>query len=76
MTNEDLRKIVQVSGLKWWQVADAAGISSYTLSTWLRHELEGEKKQRVTDAIEKCIEEKERQRQAMTKIENIVSRGD
>lgn len=52
MKNLELRKKIQQAGLKHWQIADAMGISSYTLSVWLRHELTGQRLERVLSAIE------------------------
>lgn len=51
MKNEKIRKAIMRSGLKYWEVADAIGISPYTFSTWLRHELTGERLERVESAI-------------------------
>lgn len=41
-----------------WQVADAIGISPYSLSVWLRHELSGERLDRVESAIAQLTLEK------------------
>lgn len=51
MKNEKTRKAIADAGLKYWQVADAIGISPYTFSTWLRHELAGVRQERVEKAI-------------------------
>ena len=52
MNNTEIRKKILQLGLKYWQIADAMGISSYTLSVWLRHELTGSRLERVRSAIE------------------------
>lgn len=39
------------AGLRYWEVAQAAGVSPYTLSIWLRQELSGKRLERVEAAI-------------------------
>lgn len=51
MKNEKIRKAIMRAGLKYWEVAEAIGISPYTLSIWLRRELTGERLERVEAAI-------------------------
>lgn len=51
LKNDKIRKAIIRAGLKYWEVADAIGISPYTFSTWLRHELTGERLERVEAAI-------------------------
>lgn len=51
MKNKKIRELIQLAGLKYWQVAEAAGISPYTLSVWLRKELAGERLERIEAAI-------------------------
>lgn len=50
--NRWVRNEIEKAGLKYWEVADAIGISPYTFSTWLRHELKGERLERVQAALE------------------------
>ena len=52
MKNLDVRQAIQKAGLKHWQVAEAAGISQYTLCAWLRSDLSNERRLRVMQAIE------------------------
>lgn len=52
MENIALRVRIVENNLKYWQIAKAAGISPYTLSRWLRSELNGQRK----DVIEKAVE--------------------
>ena len=52
MSNLEIRETLSRNGLKCWQLADAIGISPYSLSVWLRHELTGERLARVTAALE------------------------
>lgn len=59
MTNEKLRREISKSGLYQWQVADCMGISDITFCRMLRHELTGEQRQRVLDAIERAITKRE-----------------
>ena len=51
MKNERTRKAITRIGVKYWEVAEKIGISPYTLSIWLRHELTGERLKRVEAAI-------------------------
>jgi hypothetical protein len=55
MANAEIRMEIISNGLKHWQVAEAAGISPYTLSVWLRHDLSGERLERVQSAVAKLI---------------------
>lgn len=52
MKNCELRNTIAKMGLKYWQVADAIGISYSTFTIWLRHELDGEKLERVQAALD------------------------
>lgn len=52
MHNLEIRESIKQNGVKYWQLADALGISAPTLTIWLRHELPPEKKQRIMEAIE------------------------
>lgn len=54
MCNQEIRKVIKDSKVRYWQVADALEIAPNTLTLWLRHELEPDKKQLVMDAIERC----------------------
>lgn len=49
--NEDIKKVIKESGLKFWQVAYAIGISDTTFSRKLRIELNLEEKKKINDAI-------------------------
>lgn len=51
MNNKGVRKSIEQSGLKYWEVAHEIGITDATFSRWLRLPLEGEKKARVVSAI-------------------------
>lgn len=56
MKNQEIRNSITNAGLKHWQVAEAAGVSPYTLCVWLRTELSGERLERVQAAIKKLSE--------------------
>ena len=51
MVNKTLREALEVNHIKYWELADAVGISSSLLSVWLRHELTGTRLHRVTTAL-------------------------
>lgn len=57
MSNKELRNTIKQSGITFWKIADALGVSSDTFSRWMRHELTGERKERVLKAIETCKRE-------------------
>jgi len=51
LKNLEIRAALKECGLKQWELADTLGISPYTLTVWLRHELPPTKKQRILEAI-------------------------
>lgn len=51
-SNQKIRDAIAKMGLKYWQVADAIGISYNTFIVWMRHELTGGKLKRVQDALD------------------------
>lgn len=51
MKNEMIRKALDDSGMKQWELAEILGISEFTLSRKLRHELPQEEKDRILDLI-------------------------
>lgn len=51
LKNKDIRTEIEKSGFRYWQVADEIGIRPETLCIWLRHELNGERLERVQAAI-------------------------
>lgn len=57
MKNKDIRDAMKTAGIKQWQLADAIGISTYTFSVWLRHELSGERLERTQAALNRLISE-------------------
>lgn len=50
--NDDIRKSARAAGVKLWQVAEELGISEFTFSRRLRHELPDNEKAEVFRAIE------------------------
>ncbi len=53
MKNTEIRNEIRKAGLRHWQVADVLNISPATFCVWLRHELDGEKLERVRAAIQR-----------------------
>ncbi|MFB9218848.1 hypothetical protein [Kurthia sibirica] len=49
--NTDIRKAIEDSGLKYYQVAHAYGLTDSNFSRLLRFELPKEKRERVLEAI-------------------------
>lgn len=52
MKNKNIRSEIEKAGLRYWQVADKIGISPATFCVWLRHELTGERLERVQAALD------------------------
>ena len=52
MANLGIRQEIDKAGLKHYEIAKEIGISSFTLSVWLRDDLDGERLDRVSEAIE------------------------
>lgn len=46
-----IREALKKSGMKHWELADLMGISPYTLSVRLRHELPDEEQKRIVALI-------------------------
>ena len=62
--NTEIRQTMQANHIPQWRVADALGVSENTLHRWLRHQLTGERKQQVTEALDKLIDNGRDQRVA------------
>lgn len=56
--NLEIRRVIEKSGAKYWQVAHKLGISEVTFSVRLRKELSDYQKRRVYEAIE-CLKKEE-----------------
>ena len=52
MTNTNLRAFLSSHGIRYWQLAEAAGISPSLLSVWLRHELTGDRLIKISNALD------------------------
>lgn len=52
MANVELRRRIQTSLCRQWEIADEIGINEATLSRMLRHELNPEMRERIEDAID------------------------
>lgn len=55
MTNLEIRETLRTCKIRHWQLADAVGISPYSLSVWLRHDLTGSRLSRVSAALETLL---------------------
>ena len=51
MANKEIRTAITAAGVRYWQIADVLQVHENTLYRLLRHELTGEKRQRVLAAI-------------------------
>ena len=52
-SNQDVRNVIQNSGLRFWQVAAEIGMRDDKFSRILRFELPDEKKQEIYAAVER-----------------------
>lgn len=59
MNNLDIRKAIETSNFKYWQVANKLGMTDGNFSRMLRIELTDEGKDRVLNAIDELKEERE-----------------
>jgi len=50
--NAELRELIANSGLHYWQIAVAAGISAGTLTVWMRKPLSAAQQARIVRAME------------------------
>lgn len=60
MNNLDIRKAIEASNFKYWQVANKLGMTDGNFSRMLRIELTKENKERVFNAINELKEEREK----------------
>lgn len=60
MNNLDIRKAIETSNFKYWQVANKLGMTDGNFSRMLRIELTKENKARVFNAINELKEEREK----------------
>lgn len=54
--NEGVKSLIKRKRLKQWEVAQAAGISEFTLSRWLRNDLTDDRYAVISTAINALIE--------------------
>ena len=52
VNNKEVRAAISEAGLKHWQVAEKMGVSDFTFSVWLRHELRQERREEILRTIE------------------------
>lgn len=60
MHNLDIRKAIEESNFKYWQVANKLGITDGNFSRLLRVELEKTDKNKILNAIKELKEEREK----------------
>lgn len=53
MKNKEIREAINHKRLKYYEVANALGISRFTFSVWLSEELAENKKKEILEVIEK-----------------------
>lgn len=54
--NTELRELIANSGLHYWQIAAAAGISAGTLTVWMRTPLSQAQHTRIEQAVEQLTQ--------------------
>lgn len=55
--NADIRKEIESSGVKKWEIAAKLGVHHSTFSVWLRQEMSDEQKAQVRAAITEVSEQ-------------------
>ena len=53
MRKEEVKLLMKQNQVKQWEVAEAMGISEFTLCRWLRKDLKGKQLERLNSAIKK-----------------------
>ena len=56
--NKEIRDKIKRAGLRQWEIAEQLRMDESQLSRWLRHELEGERLERVERAIDELTSDK------------------
>ncbi|HBN24638.1 MAG TPA: hypothetical protein DD447_06620 [Lachnospiraceae bacterium] len=56
---EEVKLLMKQNQVKQWEVAEAMGISEFTLCRWLRKDLKGKQLERLNSAIKKVRSGKE-----------------
>ena len=59
--NQDIRNAVEENGFKLWELAEALGMYDGNLSRKLRRELPNDKKEHIFRAIDRMVEQRQRQ---------------
>lgn len=59
MKKEEVKLIMKKNQVKQWEVAEAMGISKFTLYRWLRKDLKGKQLERLNSAIKQVRSGKE-----------------
>lgn len=61
MRNEAIKASMKQNAVFQWQVAERLGMSEFTFSRKLRHELAGEEREKVLAAIDQIVAEREKE---------------
>ena len=56
---DEVKLLMKQNQVKQWEVAEAMGISEFTLCRWLRKDLKGKQLERLNSAIKKVRSRKE-----------------
>ena len=59
MKKDEVKLLMKQNQVQQWEVAEAMGISEYTLCRWLRKDLKGKQLERLNSAIRKVRSGKE-----------------
>lgn len=54
MKNAEVREYAKSKGVKHWQIAEELGITEFTFSRQLRHELSEDRKKAIFSAIDRA----------------------
>lgn len=56
--NQDIREFAKNSGVLQWQIAEKIGITEFTFTRWMRHELSDDAKATIIQAIKDISKDK------------------
>ncbi len=62
MTNIAIREVMKKNGIKFWQIAEQMGMGEASMTRWFRHELEGDRLEKVRKAIDEIVNTREQER--------------
>lgn len=70
-SNQRIRNAMADSGMYYWELADRLGVTPWTLTVWMRHEMPEEKQERILQLIREESEQMRKEEAGMTDMDNL-----